>query len=105
MLYPPGDRFIEEATQPAERASGDTPEGVNLDIVSDEGQWEAIGTGKPCVSRRVVPVRVSGADGGSEVEIYAFVADGSDITLCSNSLAETLGLSGKPMTFSLTVYI
>ena len=55
----------------------DTPEGVNLDIVSDEGQWAAIGTGKPCVSRRVVPVRVSGADGGSEVETYAFVADGS----------------------------
>ena len=31
-----------------------------------------------------------------------FLDDGSDITLCSNSLVETLGLSGKPMTFSLT---
>ena len=54
------------------------------------------------MSLRIVPVRVSGADGGPEVETYAFLDDGSDITLCSNSLAETLGLSGKPMTFYLT---
>ena len=53
------------------------------------------------MSLRIVPVRLSGADGGFEIEIYAFLDDGSDITLCTNSLAETLGLSGKPMTFSL----
>ena len=51
---------------------------------------------------RIVPVRVSGADGGPEIETYAFLDDGSDITLLTNILAETLGLSGKPMTFSLT---
>ena len=72
------------------------------DRVDDEGQCAAIGTGKPRVSLRIVPARVSGADGGPEVETYAFLDDGSDITLCFNSLAETLGLSGKPMTFSLT---
>ena len=102
MLHPPGDRVFEETAQPADRALVDTPEGVNVDRASDEGQCAAIGTGKPRVSLRIVPVRVSGADGGPEVETYAFLDDGSDITLCSNSLAETLGLSGKPMTFSLT---
>ena len=80
----------------------DTPEGVNVDRVSNEGQCAATGTGKPRVSLRVVPVGVSGADGGPEVETYLFLDDGSDITLCSNRLAETLGLSGKPMTFFLT---
>ena len=102
LLHPPGDRVIEEAAQSVDRVSVDTPEGVHVDRVSDEGQCAAIGTGKPRVSLSIVPVRVSGADGGPEIETYAFLDDGSDITLCSNSPAETLGLSGKPMTFSLT---
>ena len=102
LLHPPSDRVLEETNQPADRATVDTPEKVNVDRASDEGQCAAIGTGKPRVSLRIFPVRVSGADGGPEVETYAFLDDGSDITLCSNSLAETLGLSGKPMTFSLT---
>ena len=102
LLHPPGDRVLEETNQPADRATMDTPEKVNVDRASDEGQCAAIGTGKPRVSLRIVLVRVSGADGGPEVETYAFLDDGSDITLCSNSLAETLGLSGKPMTFYLT---
>ena len=102
LLHPPGDRVLEETNQPADRATVDTPEKVNVDRASDEGQCAAIGTGKPRVSLRIVPVRVSGADGGPDVETYAFLDDGSDITLCSNSFAETLGLSGKPTTFSLT---
>ena len=99
LLHPPGNRVLEETNQPPDRASVDTPEGVNVDRVIDEGQRAAIDTGKPHVSLRIVPLRVSGADGGPEVETYAFLDDGSDITLCSNSLAETLGLSGKPMMF------
>ena len=105
LLHPPDDRVIEEITQPVGRTSVDTPEAisaVNVDRVIVEGRCAAIGTGKPRVSLRVVPVRVSGTNGGPEIETYAFLDDGSDITLCSNSLAETLGLSGKPMMFSLT---
>lgn len=54
------------------------------------------------VSLRIVPVRVSGTSGGQKIVTYAFLDDGSDTTLCSNSLAQRLGLSGKPMNFSLS---
>ena len=42
LLHPPGDRFIEEATQPADRTSVDTPEGVNVDRVSDRASVQPL---------------------------------------------------------------
>ena len=50
---------IEEITQPVGRTSVDTPEAisaVNVDRVIVEGRCAAIGTGKPRVSLRIVPV-------------------------------------------------
>ena len=42
LLHPPGDRVIEEETQPADRASVDTPEGVNVDRVSDRASVQPL---------------------------------------------------------------
>ena len=42
LLHRPGDRVIEEATQPADRASVDTPEGVNVDRVSDRASVQPL---------------------------------------------------------------
>ena len=43
-----------------------------------EGQCTAIGSSRPCVGFRVVPVRVRGCDGGPEVETCAYLDNGSD---------------------------
>ena len=47
-----------------------------------EGQCTAIGSSRPRVGFRVVPVRVCGCDGGPELEMCAFLDNGSDTTLC-----------------------
>ena len=54
------------------------------------------------MSLRIVPVRVSGVEGGREVETYAFLDDGSDTTLCLNGLVEEVGLLGTPINYTLT---
>ena len=51
---------------------------------------------------QIVPVRVRGGEGGPEIETYAFLDNSSDTTLCLSSLAESLGVSRKPVHFSLS---
>jgi hypothetical protein len=52
------------------------------------------------VSLRIVPVVVG--TGSSQVETYALLDEGSDVTLCSDSLIKRLGVEGKPCKFTLT---
>ena len=47
-------------------------------------------------------MKVCGCDGGPEIKTYAFLDNGSDTTLCSDSLAQSLGVPPKPIQFSLT---
>ena len=54
------------------------------------------------VSLQIVPVRVRGGEAGPEIGTYSFLDNGSDTTLCLSSLAESLGVSGKPVHFSLS---
>ena len=67
-----------------------------------EAQCAAVKSGRSRVSLQIVPVRVRGGEGGPEIETYAFLDNGSDTTLCLSSLAESLGVSGKPVHFSLS---
>ena len=67
-----------------------------------EGQCAAIGSSRPRVGFRVVPVRVRGCDGGPEVETCAFLDNGSDTTLCLKGLVQRLGLNGTPKHFTLS---
>ncbi|XP_045209072.2 uncharacterized protein LOC123560989 [Mercenaria mercenaria] len=52
------------------------------------------------VSLRIVPV-VVGTE-SSQVETYALLDEGSDVTLCNDSLIKRLGVEGKPCKFTLT---
>lgn len=54
------------------------------------------------VSLKVVPVKVKAPDGDKEIETYAFLDDGSDTTMCLQSLADDLGIEGKPVQFVLS---
>ena len=89
-------------------AGGNTPEtsledGLqNSSGAGEEAQCAAIESGRSRVSLQIVPVKVRGEDGGPEIITYAFLDNGSDTTLCLNSLAESLGVSGKPVHFSLS---
>ena len=67
-----------------------------------EAQCAAVKSGRSRVSLQIVPVRVRGREGGPEIETYAFLDNGSDTTLCLSSLAESLGVSGRPVHFSLS---
>ena len=67
-----------------------------------EAQCAAVKYGRSHVSLQIVPVRVHGGEGGPEIETCAFLDNGSDTTLCLSSLAESLGVSGKPVHFSLS---
>ncbi|XP_077997089.1 uncharacterized protein LOC144450360 [Glandiceps talaboti] len=63
----------------------------------------AVKTNKPRVSLQVIPVKVGGIDGGGPmVETYAFLDNGSDTTICLNSLVDKLGLMGKPINYTLS---
>ena len=67
----------------------------------EEGQCTAISSSSPRVGFRIVPVKVRGSDGRTEVETYAFLDNGSDTTLCLNGLAQRLGLNETLKHFSL----
>jgi len=52
------------------------------------------------VSLRIVPVVVGTKS--AQVETYALLDEGSDVTLCSDSLVKRLGVESKPCKFTLT---
>lgn len=54
------------------------------------------------VSLRTLPVTVSSSDGTTQIDTYALLDDGSDVTLCSDSLVNQLGLNGITTNFSIT---
>ena len=68
----------------------------------EEGQCTTIGSSSPRVGLRIVPVKVRGCDGRTELETYAFLDNGSDTTLCLNGLAQRLGLNVTLKHFSLS---
>ena len=54
------------------------------------------------VCLRIVPVRVQGSQPGQEVETYALLDNGSDVSLCDERRIDELGISGVQRHFSLT---
>ena len=58
--------------------------------------------GEKRVCLGVVPVRVRGCEGTQEVETYALLDSGSEVTLCHERLMETLNLGGDRLKFTLT---
>ena len=99
LLHPPTPRDGPSDT-PERNDTGDRP-GQSTGAGS-EGNCAAIGSDRPRVNLRIVPVRVSGVEGGRKVETYAFLDDRLNTTLCLNSLVEELGLSGPPINYMLT---
>jgi hypothetical protein len=69
---------------------------------TSKGHCTATGAGRPGVRLRVIPVTVRGIDEAHEVQTYALLDDGSDVSLCDSSLVKRLGITGVPTTFSLT---
>ena len=69
---------------------------------SSLGQCRGTGTYKFRISLRIVPARVKGKDQEKEIEIEALLDDGRDVSLCTGSLVQQLGLPGTPKQFSLT---
>jgi len=67
------------------------------------GQCSSTGSSnRNIVSLRIIPVTVKSSDSVSEIETYALLDAGSDVSLCCNSLFHKLGISGTPTNFSLT---
>ena len=54
------------------------------------------------VRLKVVPVRDWGAGRHRHADVYAFLDEGSEISLCTEDLIKFLGLKGKPTQFSLS---
>lgn len=54
------------------------------------------------VRLKVIPVRVWGASSRKCEEVYAFLDEGSDTTLCTAALINRLGVKGKSVSFSLS---
>jgi hypothetical protein len=67
-----------------------------------DGQCTATGAGRSGVRLRIVPVKVRGQNSTQEIETYALLDSGSDVSICESNLAKQLGITGTPTTFSLT---
>lgn len=53
------------------------------------------------VCERIVPVKVKGKNSDKVLETYAFLDNGSDVTLCDEKLVEDLGIDGVEKNLSL----
>jgi hypothetical protein len=67
-----------------------------------DGQCTATGAGRSGVHLRIVPVKVCGQNSTQEIETYALLDSGSDVSICESNLAKQLGITGTPTTFTLT---
>ena len=59
-----------------------------------------VGSGKVCL--RIVPVKVHSQDPSKKLLTYAFLDNGSDVSLCAKDLAAQLDVQGEQRTFYLT---
>ena len=86
--------------------SRDEDEEKSKEIVSQReaagGQCTVTGAGRPGVRLRVIPIKVRSVDETREIETYALLDDGSDVSVCDSALVKKLGITGVPTTFSLT---
>jgi hypothetical protein len=69
----------------------------------NSGHCGAAAKKKPRVCLRILPFKITNNDDTCQVDTYAFIDNGSDTTLCTNSLVEKLHLKHKPTEFSLTM--
>ena len=82
-----------------EDGAGDSVQQVNGE---PNGSVAATRAGEKRVCLGVIPVRVRGHNSTHEVETYALLDNGSEVTLCRERLMETLGLDGDKLKFTLT---
>ena len=103
-LHPPKDKpTATESRNTPNSTSQATPNQAIPGQASGAGVCGATGGGtKTRVSLRTVPVTVTGHCDEVELTTYALLDPGSDVSLCSNSLIEQLGIQGTQATFSLT---
>lgn len=81
---------------------------VHVNRIQNYPSTEKVSTDRHCtatvsgkrVCLRIVPVQVEGVY--SSIETYALLDEGSDVSLCSNSLVERLGIKGIEKTFTIT---
>ena len=69
---------------------------------SEAVQCAAVKSGGFHVTLQIVPERVDGGEGGPEIETSVFADNSSDTILCLSNLAESLGISRKPVHFLLS---
>ena len=62
----------------------------------------ATGAGEKRICLGVVPVKVMAKEGDEIVNTYALLDSGSEISLCTEQICETLGLEGTKVSFGLT---
>lgn len=67
-----------------------------------DGSVAATRTGEKRVCLGVVPVRVRGNGNTKEVETYALLDNGSEVTLCHERLMNALDMAGEKLSFTLT---
>lgn len=96
LLHPPKQEQVE-------RRPGDDPPGLPKkdNQRSENGNCNATNRGGG-VRLRIVPVKVKGKNGDKVLETYAFLDNGSDVTLCDEKLVEELELDGTKRNFLLT---
>ena len=84
---------IKERHSSTSAAAGTHKEPVNISVVK---------ASHPQVCFKVVPVKVSSATSHKELHIYAFLEEGSDTTLCLESLVQELGVTNaEPAEFTM----
>jgi hypothetical protein len=74
----------------------------DVNRVEGSGNCGATGGSEKRVSLRIVPVTVKGKNSKNELETYALLDPGSDVSLCNAKLINKLGLQGNRTNFSLT---
>jgi len=75
---------------------------VQNTVTTNVARPNTIKTESRQISLKVVPVKVSVPDNDQVIETYAFLDDGSDTSMCLQSLAQELGAPSTPVNFVLS---
>ena len=106
LLHPPAENpspLSANDGQSRERVTETNTSSDTSGVTSERSAVTATTGAGERVCLSVVPVKVLAKDGNSiPVETYALLDSGSEITLCHESLKESLGVSGTKLDFTLS---
>ena len=94
LIHPPESQDNQEPEQPHSSSQSEQSNVYSVHDVSSVSGFNS-------VRLKVLPVNVWNWNQSKTVQVYAFLDEGSDTTMCTSKLASKLGINGKDMRLSV----